>query len=86
MFCAWRSEDSAGDACSEETIAYEASESGFMARTTTADDGNVVRFGERRGVAINYFVGLVEQERWVGEGERMEGGKDGMDGISEVVL
>lgn len=38
LFCTWRSEYGAGDASGEETVAYEASESGFMARTTTADN------------------------------------------------
>lgn len=72
LFCAWRSEDSAGDASSEETVAYESSESGFMSRTTAADDGNIMRFRERRGVTIDNFVGFIKQKRWVGKGERME--------------
>ena len=72
LFCAWRGEDRAGDASSEETVAYKSSESGFMSRTTAADDGNIVRFGERRGVTIDDFVGFIKQKRWVGKGERME--------------
>ena len=67
LFCAWRCEYGAGDASSKETVAYEPSESGFMARTTAADDGNVVGFGERRGVAVDNLVGFVEQERWIGK-------------------
>ena len=86
LFCAWRSEDGTGDASVKETVAHKASESGLMARTTTTDDGNVMRLGERRGVAVDNFVGGVEQERWVGKGEGVEGRKDGMGGISEVVL
>lgn len=43
LFCAWRSEDGAGDAGGEETVTYEASESGLMTRTTAADNGNVFR-------------------------------------------
>lgn len=86
LFSAWRSKNGAGDASSEETVAYEASESGFMARTTAANDGNVVRLGERRGVTVHNFVGSVEQQRWVCQGEGMEGGKYGMGGIGEVVL
>ena len=60
LFCAWRSEDSAGDASSKETFAYETSESGFMSRTTAANDGNVMRLGERRGVTIDNLVSFVE--------------------------
>lgn len=61
LFCTRRSEDSAGDASCEETVAHETSKSGFMARTTAADDRNVVRLGERRGVAVDNLVGAVEQ-------------------------
>ena len=86
LFCAWRSEDSAGDASSEETITNKTSEPWFMSRTTTRDEGNVLRFGERRGVTIDNFVGFVEQKSWIGKGERVERGQDGMSGISEVVL
>ena len=86
LFRAWRSEDGAGDASGEETVAHEASEPRFMARTTAADDGNVVRLDNRRGVAVDNFVGSVEQERWVGKGQGVEGRKDGMCGITEVVL
>ena len=86
LFCAWRSEDRAGDASGEETIAYETSEAGFVSRTTTGDDGNIVRIGERRRVTIDNFVGFVEQKRRVGKGERVERGEDRMGGISEVVL
>lgn len=86
LFCARRSEDGAGDASGKETVAHEASEPRFMPRTTAADDGSVLRLGERRGVAIDNFVGGVEQERWVGKGKGVEGRKDGMCGISEVVL
>ena len=86
LFCSRRSEDGAGDASSEETVAHKASESGFMARTTAADDGNVVRLGERREVAVDNFIEGVDQERWVGKGEGVERGKDGVSGISEVVL
>ena len=57
-----------------------------MARTTAADDGNVVRLGDRRGIAVDNFVGGIEQERWVGKGQGVEGRKDGVCGISEVVL
>ena len=86
LFCARRSEDGPSDASVEETITYEASKSGFMARTPAANDGNVVRLGERGGVAVDNFVGSVKQERWVGKGEGVEGGQDGMSGISEIVL
>lgn len=86
LFCAWRGKDGAGDASSEETIAYESSESGFVSRTTAADDGNIVRFGQRRRVTVDDFVGLIKEKRWVGNGERVERGKDGMGGIGEVVL
>lgn len=61
LFCTRRSEDSAGDASCEETVAHETSKSGFMARTTAADDRNVVRLGERGGVAVDNLVGAVEQ-------------------------
>lgn len=60
LFCTWRSEDGAGDASGKETIAYEASESGFMTRTAAADDGDILGLGERRGVAVDDFVGGVE--------------------------
>lgn len=83
---AWRSEDCAGDASGEEAVAYEASKSGFMARTTAANYGDVMGLGERRGVTVDNFVWGVEEERWVGKGEGVEGGKDGVGGISEVVL
>lgn len=86
LFCAWRSEDGAGNASGEETVAHEASETGFMARTTATDDGNIVRLGERRGIAVDNFVGGIEQERWVGKGEGVEGRKDSVGGISEVML
>lgn len=42
LFCARGSEDSASDASGEETITYKPSKSGFMARTTAADDRDVV--------------------------------------------
>ena len=67
LFCAGRSEDRAGDTSSEETIAYETSESGFMSRTTAADDGDVLRFRERRRITIDDFVGFIEQERRIGQ-------------------
>ena len=86
LFCAWRSEDSAGDASSEETIAYETSESGLMSRTTAANHGNIMRLRERRGVTIDNLVRFVEQKRWIGKSKRLERGKDGIGGISEVVL
>ena len=56
------------------------------ARTTAADDGNVVGLGDRRRVAVDNFVGGIEQERWVGKGQGVERRKDGVCGISEVVL
>lgn len=86
LFCAWRSEYSAGDASGEQTVAYEAGESGFMARTTATDDGNVVRLGERRGVAVDNFVWGVEQKRRIGKGKGVERGKDSVGRIIEVVL
>lgn len=86
LFCAWRSEDGAGDASGEEAVAYEASKSWLVARSTTADDGDIMGLGERRGIAVDDFVGSVEEERWIGKGEGMEGRKDGVSGISEVVL
>ena len=82
----WRSEDGAGNASSEQALTYKASESGFMARTTPTDDSNVARLRERRGIAIDDFIGCVEKERWVGKGERVKGRKDGMAGICKVVL
>ena len=86
LFCAWRGENSAGDAGGEEALANEASESGLMARTTAADNGNVLRLAERRGVAIDNFIGGVEQERWISQSEGVEGGYNSVGGISEVVL
>ena len=86
VFCAGRSEYGAGNTSGEETVAHETSESRFMSRTTTADDGNVVRLGKRREISIDNLVSLVEQERWIGQSEGVERGNDGMDWISEVVL
>ena len=86
LFCSRRSEDGAGNASSEETVAHEARKPRFMPRTTATNDGNVVRLGDRRGIAVDDFVGGIEQERWVGKGQRVEGRKDGVCGISEVVL
>ena len=86
LLCTWRSKDGAGDTCREETITYETCETRFVAGTAATDNRNVVRSGKRRGVAIDDFVCFVEQERWVGESERVEGGEDGVGGISEVVL
>ena len=86
LFCARRSEYGAGDTSGEETIAHETSEPRLMSRTTAADDGNVVRCGKRRGISIDNLVGLVKQKRWIGQGEGVERGNNGMNGISEVVL
>ena len=86
LLCAWRSKNGTGDTCRKETIAYESCETRFVAGTAATDDGNVVRLGKRRGVAIDNLVGSVEQERWVGESKGVEGGEDGVGGISEVVL
>lgn len=41
---------------------------------------------ERRGIAVDDFVGGVEKERWVGQGKRVKGGKDGVGGINKVVF
>lgn len=86
LFCAGRCEDGAGNTSGEETVAHEASEPRFMPRTTAADNGNVLRLDERRGVAVDNFVGGIEQERWIGKGKRVEGRKDGMCGINKVML
>ena len=42
--------------------------------------------GERRGIAIDDFVGGVEEKRWIGKGKGVKGGKDGVGGISKVVF
>lgn len=68
LFCSRRSEDGAGNASGEETVAHEAREPRFMPRTTATNNGNVVGLGDRRGVAVDNLVWGIEQERWVGEG------------------
>ena len=60
LLCTWRSKDGASDTCREETITYETCETRFMTRTATRDNRNVMRFGKRRGVAIDDFVWFVE--------------------------
>ena len=86
MFCARRSEYGAGDTSGKETVAHETSETRLMSRATAADDGNIVKCGKRRGISIDNLVGFVKQQRWIGQGEGVERGNNGMDGISEIVL
>lgn len=62
MFGAWGGKDGAGDASGEEAIANKTCEARFVAGAAAADDGDVGRGGEGRGIAVDYFIGLVEEE------------------------
>lgn len=83
---AWRSKDSTRNASSEKPIADKACEARLVTGTSTTDDGDILKIGDRRRVAVDNFILSVYKERRIGEGQGIEVRQDRIDWVGKIML
>ena len=57
-----------------------------MTGTSTTDDGDILKIGDRRRVAVDNFILSVYKERRIGEGQGIEVRQDRINWVGKIML